>query len=80
MTKITLTILGEQYTVKGESIEDALSSFDFDWNEIKGKGSMIVVDGKRSCEKLYSMALLRRIINNKIFRRIQAKNLALLLK
>jgi len=78
--KITLTSLGKVWVSKGRNIEEALAKFDIDWIEIKGKGVMNIIDKDRKLEKLYNMATLRRMFNNKICLIHEAKNLKLLLK
>ena len=80
MTKIVLKVLGEEWTGKGKTITEALQSFNIDWVNIKGKGVMNITAGDKKLEKLYNMATLRRMFNNKIALIAQAKNLELLLK
>lgn len=80
MITIKLQVLGEEWKGKGKTIEEALQSFKIDWVEIKGKGVMYITDGDKKLEKMYNMATLRRIFNNKITLGMQAKNLELLLK
>lgn len=78
--KVSLTILGTEWTQKGATIDEALSLFPLDWQQIKGKGVVRIKYGKQSCEKLFTMIILRRIFGNKLSRSMWSKNLQLLLQ
>jgi hypothetical protein len=78
--KITLAILGQEWTQEGRGIEGALSKFDLSWEQIKGKGEMrIELLGKKHTH-LFSMVKLRRIFSNKIVKSFWAKNLNLIIE
>jgi hypothetical protein len=55
MTTIKLKILGREWKRSGDTIEDALSKFDLEWQNIKGKGVMNITQGKKKLEKIYPM-------------------------
>ena len=78
--KVTLKVLGQEWSNSGDSVEDALSKFNFDYTEIKGKGTITVSKGKNKYEHIYNMAALRRIFNNKITRVIKSKRLEFMLE
>lgn len=77
--EIKIEVLKEEWTASGKTIEQALSKFELDWNDIKGKGMVYVSYGDKKLEKLMTMPQLRRIMSNKITRGMWAKNFQLLL-
>lgn len=80
MYKLTLNIAGTDYKTKGETIDEAIAALDLSWNQIKGKGTVKIEEGKTTCEHLFQKLQLQRIFSNKITRYMWAKRLALLLK
>jgi hypothetical protein len=80
MYKLTLKTMGREYSAKGKTIDGALSKMVLGWEQIKGKGTIYLDDGKRKLEKMLFAPMLRRIFNNKITRSTQAKNFELLMK
>jgi len=81
MYKVTLKILGKEYTQKGDTIEEALNKFNLGFADIKAKGVVSIKHGKKSLDyKMFSTMLLRRIFVNPITRAYWARNLELLLR
>lgn len=74
-----LKVLSEEWKQSGETLNDALD-FGLEWVDVKGKGTITVSNGKKTHEHLFNAIQIRRIISNKIFRNIWAKNLELYLK
>jgi len=79
MIKITLRVLGKEWTQQGKTVADALSKFDLEWQEIKGRGVMFLTKGDKTIEKMFNAPQIRRMFNNKTACSFQAKNLELLL-
>jgi len=77
---IELTILGTTHKSSGVDLKEALDNIKLEWNEIKGKGSMLIKSGKKTYEQLFSMVVLRRIVHDKLARVLWAKNLMVFFK
>lgn len=78
--KIILNVLGQEWKSKGKDIDTALSNFDLEWQQIKGKGILKITQGKSNIEYWCNAIKLRRIFANKITRQLWAKRLEVLLK
>lgn len=78
--KATLQIYERTYEGQGETIYDAITDIGLDYTQIKGKGNLIIKQGKDKCEKLFYLPMLRKLFVNKIFRAIQSRYMKLLLE
>ena len=77
--KLTLEMVGKTYKTEAESIYDALGKLEMTWNNIKSKGVIKIVKGKKSVEQLFYVVQLKRIFGNKLTRRLWAKRLEYLM-
>ena len=76
---LTLTILGAEYKSKGKTIEECFENIPLLWKEIKAKGIVKLTNGEKSCEKLFALPILRRIMVNPVARMLWARRLESLL-
>ena len=77
---ISIKIMGKTWKREGTTIKSTLDKFDLGWEVVKGKGIMIVTEGEKRHEHLFTIFELRRIFANKITRMIWAKRLTLLME
>jgi len=78
--KLTLTMTGIDYKADGETIDEALSKLNLDWQQIKAKGVVKITRDKNTLEHLFYLGQLKRIFVNKLTRQMWAKRLQLFLK
>jgi len=77
--KVKINTVGKEYNATAKSIEEGLDKIGLDWNDIKGKGTIIVSDGKKSYEHLFTCIQMRRLFGNKLAKGLWAKRLEILL-
>jgi len=77
---VTLESMGEIHVSEGATVYDALSNMKLEWQQIVGKGIMVVKKGTKRHEHLFNLKQLRRIFANKIIRMKWAHNLEFLMK
>jgi hypothetical protein len=70
--KVTLDTTGVKYKAEGETVSEAIQNLGFSWNTVKAKGVFTVRIGKKSFEKLFNLAQLRKIFGNKLVRDLWA--------
>ena len=78
--KIVLEMAGKEYPTKGDTLLEAFNKLPLTWNEIKAKGIITVSKDKVSYEHFFSLMRLRKIMGNKLTRRLWAKRLGVLLE
>ena len=78
--KITISVLGNEWSEEGKTIHYTLDKFPLTWEQIKSKGVVVVTKGNLKRTQLIPGVTLRRILSNKIMKAVWSKRLKLLLE
>ena len=77
---IKVEVNNKVYKFNGKTVAEALGKFRLHWNEIKTKGVITLIDGKKSYKHPYPLPLLRRFLMNSLYRELEGKKLEGFLK
>lgn len=78
--KILLQTVGKEYSATAPSVEEGLIKLGLSWDQIKGKGTILITKRKLSHEHLFNTLQLKRLFGNKLTMRLWAGRLESLLK